>query len=79
MEREELRRRLRNKIDSKRHGTAPTPRDAVKDPKGLLISMGVCDENILNAAEQAIKSKSVEALKTIIHETKDDEEAPPLA
>jgi hypothetical protein len=71
--REELRRRLREKMRGKRN-PSDIGQNVKRDPKGFLLSMGVHDENLLNVAESAIKHKNP---KTLMDAWKDSEEAPP--
>lgn len=77
MEREELRKRLRQKIKEKQSGGSII-QHAKQDPKGLLMSMGVYDANILNAADKAVKTKNMNELKTVLETSMENEEAPPL-
>jgi hypothetical protein len=87
--REELRARLRAKIKGKRHersGSVSEPSTSEKaqaDPKGLLMSLGIDNPDVLEAAARALKVKDVgqmvESLRKIedTHETESDDEAPP--
>jgi len=65
--REELRRRLREKISGKR-STASTSRQAKVDPQTTLLGMGIDDPGILNLANTLVKNPqtALKDLKTMI-------------
>lgn len=62
--RNELRKRLRNKIKGKREDTGSSFAHKVKnDPKGALLSMGIEDVNLIEKASTLIKNPSLEKVK----------------
>lgn len=74
--REELKKRLREKISGKRTNSE-TPKNIKKDPQTAMLSMGIDDLNVLKNAQSIIKNPQ-SALKNISSILKDDdEEAPP--
>ena len=68
---EELRRRLREKIKNKRNGTLPNDLASSirKDPQTAMMSMGIDDPHILFNAQQIVKNPEA-FLKTIVSEEK---------
>jgi hypothetical protein len=74
--REELKRRLREKINGKRSDNTNKP-DIKKDPQTTLLNMGIDDPEILKMAPSLLKNpqSAFNNLKQMIK--KDDEEAPP--
>ena len=81
MDREELRKKLRSKIQEKRNPRKEETNNVKKDPKGTLLSMGIDDPSILNMAEDILKGKTnIESLKrTLCNEVSNtnDEDVPP--
>ena len=85
--REELRRRLRNKIREKKNPTSNAFAKKMKDdPKSTLLSLGIDNADILNNAQSLLKNpeatmqKLKEAMKNVQAtptESDDDEELPP--
>ena len=73
--REELKRRLREKINGKKTNNE-TPKNIKKDPQTAMLSMGIDDPSVLKNAQSIIKNPH-SALKNISSILKDDEEAPP--
>jgi hypothetical protein len=86
---EELRKRLREKIKQKRHGgNNETLRESMlKDPQTTMMRMGIDDVNILQNANNILKNPN-EILKTLteaqdtdkqkVIEDSDEEDLPPL-
>ena len=66
---EELRRRLREKIKSKRNVTSPheLANSVRKDPQTAMMSMGIDDAHVLKNAQQIVKNPEA-FLKTIVSE-----------
>lgn len=68
--REELRRKLREKISGKR-STTSTPKQAKVDPQTTLLGMGIDDPGILNMANTLMRNPktALKDLKTMIPES----------
>ena len=71
--RDELRKKLRDKIKNKRNGgdsSANMARNIKKDPQTALMSLGIDDPNILNSANDIVKNphKLLDGLKQELKE-----------
>ena len=80
--REELRARLRKKINDKRaNDTGSLQSSMKKDPKGTMLSMGIDDPTILNMADKIVKNPEgmLNNIKGMVSkpEPGPEEEAPP--
>ena len=78
--REELRARLRKKINDKRSNDTGSIKSSMKkDPKGTMMSMGIDDPTILNMADKIVKNPEgmLNNIKGMVSTTKEEEEAPP--
>jgi hypothetical protein len=73
--REELKKRLREKINGKRSNSEIT-QNAKKDPQTTMLSMGIDDPYLLKNAQSIIKNP-YSAIKNISDILKDEEEEPP--
>lgn len=82
--REELRRKLKDKIRNKRNPnekTAQLPQRLKDDPAGVLLSMGIDDASILNNVQMLLKDKHglMERLaETVNQEKQTTNTTPPL-
>ena len=76
--RDELKRRLRDKINGKKTGN-DTKNNIKKDPQTAMLSMGIDDLEILKMAPSILKNpqSALNNLKTLAVQNKDEEEAPP--
>ena len=73
--REELKKKLREKINGKRNPNEAA-KSIKKDPQTAMLSMGIDDPNILKNAQSIVENPH-SALEKISSILKDDEEAPP--
>ena len=78
--REELRARLRKKINDKRSNDTGSIKSSMKkDPKGTMMSMGIDDPTILNMADKIVKNPEgmLNNIKGMVSKPEPEEEAPP--
>tara|TARA_A100001015_G_C14808444_1_gene639865 strand:- start:629 stop:892 length:264 start_codon:yes stop_codon:yes gene_type:complete len=78
--REELRAKLRKKINDKRENDTGSIQSSMKkDPKGTMLSMGIDDPTILNMAEKIAKNPEsvLNNIKGMVSKPQPEEEEPP--